>query len=621
MTQAQAMAAFSAKQYQEALMLAENLLAGSPDNLEVLNIAAISAAMLEQAQQAEQLWKRSLALQPDNIQSLSNLGVLLITAKRYVEAEACLRRALALKTDYADTHIKLAHLLEETGRLSDAESSLRHAVKLQSGDTDLLLRWGRVLKQLQRLDEAKACFEQVLQVKPDDAMAHFNLANLLCEQEKYIDGEKHLRAALAAKPDYAEAWGNLGVVLRTTKKYDKAETAYLKALSINPNDPQVNGNLGYLYVLLKRFDDAERCYRHSIFLSPNIEVICNLSYVLLLRQFFDEGWRCYEARYDKRNPRPSCGVPNLPYPQWRGEDVKGKKIMLWHEQGYGDIVQFSRYAAVFKQKGAALVTFVCDAPLRDLLQTLKDADQIVSPEEAMKLSAHDYWTLLFSTPIYYKMAVGTIPADIPYLSALPDRIAKWATRLPKDKFKIGLVWKANANHKSSLERSLPGLHTLRDLWRVKDVFFVSLQKGDGEAEGLNPPAQQPLLHLGTEIEDFADTAAIVSQLDLVITVDTAVVHIAGALGKPVWVMLPFIADWRWMLDREDSPWYPTATLFRQSQEGVWSDVTDRIFGALKRHVALSAKGTPGKRALEQTASDKAVSGKVSKKPIKSKSAS
>jgi len=318
--------------------------------------------------------------------------------------------------------------------------------------------------------------------------------------------------------------------------------------------------------------------------------------MLLLQGRYDEGWREYEARYSSDLPEPDrFPYPDrAPFPPWRGEPLAGKSLLIWPEQGYGDEIQFCRYLPLLKRQGAARITLVCKPPLKALMETVEGADAVLSSDDvAEAVAPHDYWTYPLSIPLHCKTTVETIPARLPYLRAPREHAVRWSSRLPSDGFRVGLVWKGSDIHKSDSYRSLPDLATLAPLWTVPGVRFISLQKGRGEDEALHPPAGQALLHLGAGIADFADTAAIMKQLDLVISIDTAAAHLAGALAKPCWVLLPaYRCDWRWLQAREDSPWYPgVMRLFRQAPGGDWSGVVQEIKRALMKEAAKPVAST------------------------------
>jgi len=375
----------------------------------------------------------------------------------------------------------------------------------------------------------------------------------------------------------------------------EAEAAYRQALVLNPNYFDAQFNLGNLLHKLNRMTDAEVAYRSALKLRPDsADAQYSLGFLLLATGRFADAWpyHAYCANPDLKNF--SNKVSTLPYPQWRGEPLDGKSLLIWPEQGFGDYIQFIRYVPLLKQRGAARITVVCAAPLHALLATVDGVDQVRSdlPVE----HTPDYWTFPLGLPLFYGTVPDTIPATVPYLQALPERMQQWRDRLPTGGFKVGLVWKGNPQHGNDFARSLPGLSTLAPLCQVPVVRFVSLQKGQGEDEAMHAPADQALIALGKDIADFADSAAIVAQLDLVICVDTAAAHIAGALNIPCWVLLPaFGTDWRWFLERSDSPWYPCMRLFRQTTHGNWEETVADLVAALRQQVAAVLPEASDKR--------------------------
>jgi hypothetical protein len=311
--------------------------------------------------------------------------------------------------------------------------------------------------------------------------------------------------------------------------------------------------------------------------NPAIEV--SLAHFLLSKGRFTEGWPLYEARYDPRHKVRHAVAPKLRFPAWQGESLEGRSLLLWPEQGLGDAVQMIRYASVLKARGLRQLTVHCYPALQSLLETAPGVDRVVTQRQDVQ--PHDFWCLQMSLPLHMGTTLQTIPADLPYLKAPADRIARWKPRLPAGR-KVGLAWKGSTLHSNDAWRSLPGLATLAPLWQVPRLRFVSLQKGEGETQAAAPPAGLDLVPLGHDFTDLADAAAVIEQLDLVICIDTVTAHVAGALGKPVWVLLPaWETDWRWLRDRTDSPWYPgVMRLFRQQQPRNWEPLVNEVVQAL-----------------------------------------
>ncbi|MEJ1958574.1 MAG: tetratricopeptide repeat protein [Nitrosomonadales bacterium] len=425
---------------------------------------------------------------------------------------------------------------------------------------------------------AETCFRQALQIAPDFAEAHANLGLLLDKQGHAEEAEICYRRSIELNPAYSETYLNLGVLLANNKRFNEAEITYRQAITLKPHSSAGWSNMGVLFACMKREVEAEQCYRTAMFLDASYaKARFNLSYLLLRQGRFEEGWQHLEARnwHFEQAAHFTC-------PRWQGEPLAGKSILLSHEAGHGDVIQFCRYAAVLKAQGAGSITLVCHPALKPLLVELEAVDKVFSFTEEIPVSGWDYWTPLFSIPHYCETRLESIPAKIPYLRVPASRIEKWATLLPTDGLRVGLVWKGNPQFENDADRSLPSLEVLAPLWAVAGVNFISLQKRAGEDEAAHPPVGMPLIHLGDRLADFADTAAVVSSLDLVICVDTAVAHLTGALGKPCWVLLPdYKPDWRWLVDRTDSPWYPVMRLFRQPAMGDWVSVVAEVVMALE----------------------------------------
>jgi tetratricopeptide (TPR) repeat protein len=437
-------------------------------------------------------------------------------------------------------------------------------------------------------------WRQALAIQPDWADAHYNLGNLLRNSKRFDEAEAAYRQALAIRPEWADAHANLGNLLKEVKRFDEAESAYRRALAFRPNHIN-HSNLGILLYEVKRFDEAEAAYRQAMAIQPDyVEASWNLGLLLLHTGRFAQGWHLYEARYDEKNGAACARKPAVSYPQWQGESLEGKSVLVLYEQGFGDAIQFVRHLLLLKAMGARHITLICPPLLRALFEGIDGADAVLIPSEMASLPAHDYWALLLSLPLHLGTTLDAIPAMIPYVRPSSDRLHAWEERLPAAPgLRIGLVWKGSPKHDNDRNRSLPSLAALAPLWDVPGAHFISLQKGQAEDEAATPPPRQPLIHLGTDIKDFADSAAIIAQLDLVICVDTAIAHLAGALGKPCWVLLPRVGtDWRWLEERTDSPWYPgTMRLFRQRDLDDWTPTILEVAEAL--HHFVKAAGSTG----------------------------
>ena len=433
------------------------------------------------------------------------------------------------------------------------------------------------------LIEAEALWRRAVTLNPAFADGHCNLGLVLKDMGRYKSAENACRRALKLQPRHVDALNNLGNLLKSSGRFAEAEVAYRKIIRIQPDHAGAYNNLGNLLRDLGRDAEAEATYRSGMALRPDFsETEMNLGALKLAQGDFTAGWSHHEARcLAPGMPQPSAGCP-----RWTGQELTGKSLLIGPELGFGDEIQFVRYLPLLKAAGARHITLVCRRPLKALFETLSGVDRLLAADEpaAANLPLHDYWSLLLSIPRYLGTDAHSIPATLPYLHALPERIAHWRSRLPASGFRVGLVWQGNRQHRNDHHRSLADLAVLRPLWKVPGTAFVSLQK---EPERfLASPAEQPLLSLGPELRDFADTAALIAGLDLVISVDTSVAHLAGALGQPCWVLLPMMGtDWRWLRQRDDSPWYPRVMrLFRQTDPRDWTSTVATLAAALHERV-------------------------------------
>jgi len=381
-------------------------------------------------------------------------------------------------------------------------------------------------------------------------------------------------------PEHPQLLQNYGVLLHKLKRFDESEAVARLAVQLAPDAASAWSQLGVLVACVQREDEAEACYRHALALDPGFaRASFNLAYVLLRQGRFEEGWPLLAARWQFEPLAQAFDCA-----PWNGEPLAGKAIVIVMEAGQGDMIHFCRYAAVLKERGAARVAVACHPVLRRLFATLPGVDEVYASPAPM--AGWNYWTHPMRLPALFGTTLATIPAAIPYLSAEPALVQRWRERLAAaapagSTLRVGLAWQGNPDYENDADRSLPSLHTLAPLAAVEGITFVSLQKGAAEAQAEDPPAGMRLLDIASELHDFAATAAVIANLDLVISVDTAVAHLAGAMGKPCWLLLPdYRCDWRWMTARDDTPWYPSMRLFRQPAGGGWEPVMATLASAL-----------------------------------------
>jgi len=523
-------------------------------------------------QQAEQLYQLILQLDANQVDAWHFLGLIACQTGRDNLAVDYLHAALRLKPDCAEAHNSLGNVFLGQRKLPLAVASYQQAVRLKPDYADAHNNLGNALREQGQLGEAVASLEQALRLRPDFAEAHNNLGIALQGQGKLAEAVIHWEQALRLRPDFAEAHNNLGIVLDRQGKLTEAVLSFHQALRLRPDFAEGHYNLAKTLHEQGKVAEAVASCQQALRLKPDYaEAHYNLGVLWLLLGNYEQGWPEYERRWQifPSSPRPQ--------PPWDGSPLDGKTILLHAEQGRGDTLQFIRYAAVVKQRGGTVVA-ECHPALLGVLAGCAGVDHLLP--RGGPLPACDVQAPLLSLPGLCGTTLTTIPAEVPYLVADPSRVKHWRNRLGAiSGFKVGICWQGKPGHNNDRRRSVP-LAQFAPLAEVPGVRLVSLQHGPGREQWAALAGHWPVVDLPGHAEEssqgWVDTAALVCALDLVITVDTAVAHLAGALGVPVWLALPFSPDWRWLLEREDNPWYPTMRLFRQTRPGHWPDVFERI---------------------------------------------
>ncbi|HEY9805411.1 MAG TPA: tetratricopeptide repeat protein, partial [Candidatus Obscuribacterales bacterium] len=455
-----------------------------------------------------------------------------------------------------------------------------------------------------QLQQAEQLYRLILQQKSDYFPALHGLG-LIAYQAGYIDEAiAHYRQAIALKPDSADAYNNLGLALLANGEYAAAVASYQQAIALNANYAEAYNNLGHALRHQGKVAEAIAAYDQAIGLKPEfVSPHWNRSLALLLGGDLQQGFAEYEWRWRREGKQ----LRPFPQPLWDGSDLAGRRILLYAEQGFGDTIQFIRYATWVAERGGQVVV-ECQAPLVRLVQTVPGVQTVVPQGEA--LPAFEVQRPLMSLPWLHGTTLETVPATVPYLQVPNSSTASLNTPLGTQ-LKVGFVWSGNPENRNNRNRSCTTAD-FRPLLDIPGVTLYSLQKA-AQPEELAQLGEvgYRLQDLSPQLQDFGDTAAAIAQLDLVITVDTAVAHLAGALGKPVWVLLSFAPDWRWMLEREDTPWYPTMRLFRQAEFGDWAGVFTRVVTALQEALngevknlvppSIGGLGGPDGAALLKTA--------------------
>ncbi|HKI35292.1 MAG TPA: tetratricopeptide repeat protein [Gemmataceae bacterium] len=544
-----------------------------------------------QFRQAEEIYRALLRADPRDARVWFVLGSLCEADSRPDEAVVHVCQALELSPREPMGHFALGNVLLKLGRFAEGELAFRRCLGLQPEHAEALGNLGYSLAELGRHEEARAAYEQALRLRPDCAEIHYNLGNLLRGRYDLDGAVACYRRALELRPDYAQAHVNLGVALAARGELEAAADSLRRAVALRPDLPEAHDSLGAVLSAGGRLDEALACYERALALKPDFaDARWNRGLARLLLGDFAGGWADYEWRWRCRRLKPP---PALTQPRWDGAPLAGRTALLHAEQGLGDTLQFIRYVPLVEARGGRVVVQCQDALLPLLSRCFPTARFVGYGESA---PACDVWAPLLSLPGLLGTTLATIPARVPYLFADPDLAAHWRRELaPVRGFRVGIAWQGSPQHPWDRHRSVP-LTVFEPLARVPGVRLVSLQRGPGYEQIASLAGRFPLVTPGDQVDRVAgalmDTAAIMGRLDLVISVDTSFAHLAGALGVPLWLALPFSPDWRWMLRRADSPWYPTARLFRQERPGDWSGVFARLADALRETVCRSRRAEP-----------------------------
>jgi tetratricopeptide (TPR) repeat protein len=572
-------------QYDRALASYDRALALQADHAETLYNRGNTLRELKRFEAALASYDRALVARPDYPEALNNRGIALQALGRLEEALASHDRAAALRGDYAEAIYNAGLTLQTQKRLDEALTRYDRALAARPDYPEALAKRGDVLADLARFDEALASYDRALALRPDDADTVNQRGIALLELKRFDEALASFERALGARPDYAEAHNNRGNALKALRRFAEARGSYERALAIRPLYAAARNNRGITFIETRRFDEAIADFHRALAIRPNFsDALFNEAMCRLLTGDFARGWGAYECRWSSTE---SIGVDRgFTQPMWRGEDIAGKTILLHPEQGLGDTLQFCRYAPLVAARGARVILEV-QKPLRAIANTLAGPAEIVTSGQAPP--PFDWHCPLLSLPLAFATRFETIPAGVPYLHPSPDAVAHWTARLgPLRRPRIGLAWSGRAQHKNDYLRST-NLRALSPLFEL-DATFICAQKDIRADDAAIMRERGDILDFGDELNDFTDTAALMANLDLVIAVDTSVAHLAGALGRPLWVLLPYTPDWRWLVDRDDSPWYPTARLFRQDATRDWGPVIAQVRIALGALVASQNEG-------------------------------
>jgi tetratricopeptide (TPR) repeat protein len=556
-----------------------------PDAWNLLSVVFLAAGNLELA---VSLAQQATVLAPDFFVPYVNLGNALQASEQFEEAVSAFQKAITLNSENHAVFNNLSSVLNALARHEDALEACTEAITLLSDFPEAHNNMGNALAGLGNLEEAMASYRKALKLRPKYSDAHYNLGTALAASGESDAALEALSTAVVLDPKAPKKHYNLGNLYQKIGRLTEAETCYTNAIHLQPDYLDAINNLGSAVHALGRLEDAEICFRRGLTIDPeSADVHWNLSLALLQKGEYEEGWREYEWRW--MNPTFTTPRRDFKKPQWDGMDLDGKTILIHAEQGIGDTLEFVRYAPLVADRGGRVV-LECRPPLKRLLETVKGVDSVIERGDA--LPDFDCHIPMMSLPGVFETKVDSIPDQVPYLS-VPEGVDA-DSRLAQDKaLKVGFVWAGSPTRQADTLRSCE-LGSFQVLFNIPGITFYSLQVGE-RAEELNQlDGSDNVVDLGSTFTDFADTAAAVDSLDLVLSVDTAAAHLAGALAKPVWVALSFAGGYLWMQDREDSPWYPNLRLFRQPGWGDWTSVFQRIRHELE---GLASKGTHANAAV------------------------
>jgi tetratricopeptide (TPR) repeat protein len=594
--------AFSSGDHDAAISSAREIVAAYPGAALAWKILAASLGTVGTLAEAIAAARRATEIAPRDAEAHRNLAALLQRAGAREAAIGSFRVALVLAPDHAPSYRHLGALLREAGLLEEAETHGRTAVHLAPAEAENHHALGVTLQLRDRPADAEACHRAAIARAPGHGAAYRNLGVALKELGRLEEALAALDRAVALRPDDAEAHNNRAVILEELGRFAEALTAIDRALELRPAYAEAHANRGAILVDLRRFAEALDSHDRALGLAPgDIGAEWNRSLALLSLGRMREGWALHERRWNIRGAQTPRATSR---PRWTGapgQEIAGRTILLWGEQGLGDQIQFARFAALVAARGAQVLLETAPR-LAPLLDGLAGVARVVRSDARVPDEAFDFHCPLMSLPAVLGTELSTIPADIPFLRVPEPARARWAATLgPASRPRVGIAWSGNPAHANDARRSIP-LSRLGALLGAP-VEWIGLQRELRDSDRAALHALPQLRHSGAAIADFTDTAALCAACDLVIAVDTSVAHLAGALGRPLWILLPFNADWRWLHDRVDSPWYPTARLHRQERPGDWDGTLARVADDLAAWIGARATAGGGGRVLDMDAGE------------------
>jgi tetratricopeptide (TPR) repeat protein/glycosyltransferase involved in cell wall biosynthesis len=567
------------KKYEAALEEYQETLKLNPTHVEALLNSGAAFAELNKDEQAERCYNLVLKLSPDNQKALTNLGNLKLKKENFKEAEKLYQSVINLDGEDEVHHYNLGNCFLKEQHYEKALDAYKKSLKINPKYLPALNNMGLSLSKLGALQEAIHIYFKALAVADNKAEIYFNIAKCYQEIGKNLEAISLYTKAVDLDPNLIGAYVNIGDILLEKGQAKEAEKYYRLVSEDKEVLMYYYNKIGLEMLSEKNFNKALRYFDIALSTNDdNPDIHYNKSHIYLLEGEFDKGWREYEWRVKRKDfPKRNLSKPILS----NEHQVDGKTILVYDEQGIGDSIQFARYLSLLKEKNAKII-FECYDVLMCIYKNFNFIDRLIEHNNEEPKIEYDYQISLLSLPNYFGTTLETIPGNVPYIFADNNLVNRWSEILnERENLKIGLVWRGRPTHGNDKNRS-SSLKEFSVLFSIKGIKFYSLQKGEGINE-IDDFAGS-IINLNDKINDLADTAAIISNLDLVITVDTSIAHLAGAMGKEVWVLIPYLPDWRWLIDRQDSPWYPSMKLFRQDKPKDWEGVLKNIDRELKKIV-------------------------------------
>jgi tetratricopeptide (TPR) repeat protein len=577
---------FRTGRHLDAQLCCRQALEANPDHAETLHLMGLLSLHAKQYDHATEWISRAIRLDP-KVEYLASLGTTLQQQGRREEALKVFDKALQLNPNDAELWRHLADTLMELARLDQALLTFQHVLKLNPDHQHALHKSGALLNQLGRHEEAIGYLDRSHELLPNHAPTLQARAWALYHLNRWEESLAEARRASELDPDNADTCNNIGLALWRLGWNEEALGWFDKAIEARPNFAAAFGNKIIALFYLHRFEAVFTHYDRMKALGLNHALTdWNVSLVHLLTGNFEAGWPGHQARLNL----PSASYPKIPRRMWLGgEAIEDKTILIAPDEGLGDTIQFVRYVPMLAKRGARVLLVVQD-PLHSLLSGMDGVSQCAPVSAVNTLPAFDFHCPISSLPLAFGTRLDTIPAAIPYLpSPVASRVQAWEDRLgARTRLRVGLVWSGRPSHMNDHNRSIP-LQAFSRLFDV-DATLVSLQKDLRPNDAALLRERSDIIDLTADLTDFTETAALISCLDLIISVDTSVAHLAGALGRPTWILLPYTPDYRWLLDRSDSPWYPSARLFRQTESREFETVLDRVRDELRARAAEFSQG-------------------------------